>query len=147
MKKKFKVSEHGRLRNIGGGWGICSGIQTCLDSFLAVEELKWATCASSNRIRANICFVCDISDRTPMGHSLFLHVLLQYYCSEHVLINVCVVAETVVIINIGMNPKKMQQLYKCGFVSTLALVFFFFNTTGSWLYQKHKKWSKCQQPS
>lgn len=82
-----------------------------------------------------------------MGHSLFLHVLLQYYCSEHVLINVCVVAETVVIINIGMNPKKMQQLYKCGFVSTLALVFFFFNTTGSWLYQKHKKWSKCQQPS
>lgn len=146
MKKKFKVSEHGRLRNIGGGWGICSGIQTCLDSFLAVEELKWATCASSNRIRANICFVCDISDRTPMGHSLFLHVLLQYYCSEHVLINVCVVAETVVIINIGMNPKKMQQLYKCGFVSTLAL-FFFFNTTGSWLYQKHKKWSKCQQPS
>lgn len=81
-----------------------------------------------------------------MGHSLFLHVLLQYYCSEHVLINVCVVAETAVIINIGMNPKKMQQLYKCGFVSTLAL-FFFFNTTGSWLYQKHKKWSKCQQPS
>lgn len=60
-----------------------------------------------------------------MGHFLFLHVLLQYYCSEHVLINVCVVAETVVIINIGMNPKKMQQLYKCGFVSTLALFFFF----------------------
>lgn len=59
-----------------------------------------------------------------MGHSLFLHVLLQYYCSEHVLINVCVVAETAVIINIGMNLKKMQ-LYKCGFVSTLALFFFF----------------------
>lgn len=54
-------------------------------------------------------FVCDISDRTPMGHSLFLHILLQYYCSEHDLINVCVVAETVVIINIGMNPKRCNN--------------------------------------
>ena len=48
MKKKFKVSgviltEKGGMegeRVAGEGWRICLGIQTCLDSFLQVEELS-----------------------------------------------------------------------------------------------------------
>lgn len=49
MKKKFKVSNviltekggmEGERISGGGGWGIFLGIQTCLDSFLPVEELN-----------------------------------------------------------------------------------------------------------
>lgn len=35
-----REGRHGRWRSSGGGWGICLGIQTCLDSFLPVEELS-----------------------------------------------------------------------------------------------------------
>lgn len=49
MRKKFKVSDitltaKGGIKSArassGGGWGICAGVQTCLDSFLPVEELR-----------------------------------------------------------------------------------------------------------